>query len=74
MGTIFKMVLIRIGTVFIVCGVLVGLIYSEWEAILPTGIFLIASELVRRLIENQGNKTEIRPDAIAKLRPNQEEI
>mgnify|MGYP001815862821 FL=1 len=74
MGTTFKMVLIRIGTVFIVCGVLVGLIYSEWEAILPTGIFLIASELVRRLIENQGNKTEIRPDAIAKLRPNQEEI
>lgn len=74
MGTNFKMVLIRIGTVFIICGVLVGIIYSEWEAILPTGNLLMASELVRRLIENQSSRTDIRPDAIAKLRPNQEEI
>ena len=57
-----------------ICGVLVGLSFSESETILPTGIFLLASEYVRRLIENQGNSTENRADASAKLRRNQEEI
>jgi uncharacterized membrane protein YjjP (DUF1212 family) len=68
------MILIRVGMVFIVCGVLVGLVFSKWGTILPTGILLLISELVRRLIENHYTKTNIKPDAITILRPNQEEI
>ena len=74
MGIILKMILIRVGMVFILCGVLVGLLFSEWSPILPIGILLLVAESVRRVIGNHGNKNDRRPDAIILMRPKQEEL
>ena len=69
---IFIMMLIRVGTIFIVSGILVGLFFSEWFPILLTGILLLIAELVRRLIEYHEMRET--PDPIRILQLDQEEI
>lgn len=66
------MMLIRVGTLFIVSSILVGLLFSEWFPILLTGILLIIAELVRRLIEYHEKRET--PDPIRILQLDQEEI
>ena len=68
------MILIRVGTLFIVSGILVGLFFSDWFPILFTGVLLIVFELVRRLVETHANKADVRPEATPLLQPSQEEI
>ena len=66
------MMLIRVGTIFIVSGILVGLLFSEWFPILLTGILLLVAELVRRLIEYHEKRETTDPIRILQL--DQEEI
>ena len=66
------MMLIRVGTLFIVSGILVGLLFSEWFPILLTGTLLLVAELVRRLIEYHEMRET--PDPIRILQLDQEEI
>jgi len=64
--------LIRVGTIFIVSGILVGLLFSEWFPILLTGTLLLIAELVKRLIEYHEMRET--PDPIRILKLDQEEI
>jgi len=41
----------RIGLIFIMSGILLGLVFSEWSPILLVGITFILPEITRRLIE-----------------------
>ena len=66
------MTLIRVGTIFIVSGILVGLLFSEWFPILLTGTLLFVAELVRWLIEYHEKRET--PDPIRILQLDQEEI
>jgi len=66
------MTLIRVGTIFIVSGILVGLLFSEWFPILLTGTLLFVAELVRRLIEYHEKRETTDPIRILQL--DQEEI
>ena len=66
------MMLIRVGTIFIVSGILVGLLFSEWFPILLTGTLLLIAELVKRLIEYHEMRET--PDPIRILKLDQEEI
>jgi hypothetical protein len=68
------MTLIRVGMVFILSGILVGLLFNDWFPILFTGILLLVSEIVRRVIVYHWNMTNIGPESIPLLQPRQEEI
>lgn len=52
----FGIILSRIGFVLMMCGILVGLIFSKWTPILIVGITFILPEITRRLIENRGDE------------------
>jgi hypothetical protein len=64
--------LIRVGTIFIVSGILVGLLFSEWFPILLTGTLLLIAEQVRRLFEYHEKRETTDPIRILQL--DQEEI
>jgi len=66
------MMLIRVGTIFILSGILLGLLSSEWFPILLTGILLLIAELVRRLFEYHEKRETTDPIRILQL--DQEEI
>ncbi|MCJ7694283.1 MAG: hypothetical protein MUO40_02555 [Anaerolineaceae bacterium] len=59
----FGIILSRVGLVLMMCGILVGLIFSKWTPILIVGITFILPEITRRLIENRGD--ELRQDKIS---------
>ncbi len=69
-----KMTLIRVGMVFILSGILVGLLFNDWFPILFTGILLLVSEIVRRVIVYYWNMTNIGPESIPLVQPHQEEV
>jgi len=64
----------RIGLIFIMSGILLGLVFSEWTPILLVGITFIVPEITRRLIEQRGDKQELAPDVLHLVQTNQEEI
>ena len=59
----FGIILSRVGLVLMMCGILVGLIFSKWTPILIVEITFILPEITRRLIENRGD--ELRQDKIS---------
>lgn len=70
----FGTIAFRIGLIFIMSGILVGLVFSEWPPILLVGITFIVPEITRRLIEHRGDKQELAPDVLQLVQTNQEEM
>ena len=70
----FGTIAFRIGLIFIMSGILLGLVFSEWTPILLVGITFIVPEITRRLIEQRGDKQELAPDVLHLVQTNQEEI
>jgi len=64
----------RIGLIFTMSGILVGLVFAEWTPILLMGITFIFPEITRRLIEYHRDKQELAPDVLQLVQANQEEI
>jgi hypothetical protein len=64
----------RVGLLLIISGILIGLVFSDWNPILVVGITFVVPEITRRLIKHHGDEQESVPDALSLLLPNQEEI
>ena len=64
----------RVGLLLIISGILIGLVFSDWNPIFVVGITFIVPEITRRLIKHHGDEQEPVPDALSLLLPNQEEI
>ena len=70
----FGSIAFRIGLIFIMSGILVGQVFSEWTPILLVGITFVVPEITRRLIEHREDKQELAPDVLQLMQTNQEEI
>jgi hypothetical protein len=64
----------RVGLLFIIGGILIDLVFSEWTTIFLVGILFFVPEITGKLIHRHWDGQEFGPDLIPLLQPNQEEI
>jgi len=68
------MILIRIGSVLILSGILVGLLFPEGEQLILVGIVFWVAEISRQLVSKFAGKKDDSAGVFPHLRVNQEEI